>query len=135
MQKVHSKICDPFNLYCIQQRPVLMKLHKDESPQKITGMLTNNWINMTQNEKQAYIEKAESLSYNNLKDDFYFKSEIRKELKRSDTGSSSPCEEETLASITENLKIPKITVIHRNNFGESISQTSKFSLIIFEKHT
>ena len=85
---------------------------------------------MSQAEKQLYVEKSELANLDAKKkiDQNHFTKHIE------NSGSSSP--DECASPIKpEDLILPKITVIHRQSFGESIAQTSKFSLIVFEKHT
>ena len=90
----------------------------------VTSLIAAEWRQLTQNEKQVYVNIANSLINNvkNQKDSPRSKAKALKsqhELKFHDTHQSNQTDPEA------DLYIPQLNVISRGNFGKNIEEISK----------
>ena len=115
---------DPFQVYCYRRRAEIMQKNLKANSSTVTSLIAAEWRQLTQNEKQVYVNIANSLINNvkNQKDSPRSKAKALKsqhELKFHDTHQSNQTDPEA------DLYIPQLNVISRGNFGKNIEEISK----------
>lgn len=127
---------DPFQIFCAQQRDYMIKGYPHLNSSNITTLLARQWQNMSQKDREYYVNMSISIGEYDLKTGKQIKIVNAKkdlsESKNDGKNGTKIIDEESspdpLGSSSDNetdFSIPKIFVVSRTGFGRDVEEASK----------